>query len=176
MVLVLLGLFVLVAAIDDFTRGQDDPDQIRVIVAVSFFSFLIFGVLAIYKFRYARILNSASLYKDGVCSLLGTVLALALFINSLIIESRAAAWWLDPTVAIVASLLTLVYGCYGVYHAKVKEGLPIFSCKWWFTSKGEGKSASDSSRPGPEHFRSSPGVELPPTQDEDDEDDVEGVV
>jgi len=117
-------------------RGQETPEQQRTVIALSFFSIFIFGVLAVLKFKYSVKLSSASLYKDGVCSLIGTILSVGLFIDTLIIRSAPDAWWIDPVVAMGAGLGAIIFGLYGIFVARYRENLPIFKCGWWFTSQG----------------------------------------
>mmetsp|Transcript_16823 Transcript_16823/g.34754 ORF Transcript_16823/g.34754 Transcript_16823/m.34754 type:complete len:213 (-) Transcript_16823:1-639(-) len=92
-VLIMLGVAILATSFFDFSRGKEDQDEnLDQITIISFFSVIAFGTLAAFKFNYANILESASLYKDGLCSLIGTILAGTLFINSLIIEEFTALW------------------------------------------------------------------------------------
>lgn len=154
-ILVLLGVSVIIAAADDLSRGQENPQQQQAVVGISFVSILIFGVLAVLKFHYSVRLQSPSLYKDGVCSLIGTILAIGLFVNTLIIESAPDAWIIDPIVAAGAGIGAIIFGMYGVIVAIVREKLPIWKCSWWFTSQGDVKGGEGQNRPGPEHFRSS---------------------
>lgn len=74
-ILVLLGLFVLGAAIADYAQGAEDVAELnlRWVRALSFLSLFVFGILSALKFRYSNRLDSPSLYKDGICSLIGTV-------------------------------------------------------------------------------------------------------
>jgi len=97
----------------------------------------------VYKFQYSVKLNSPSLYKDGVCSLIGTILAIALFVNTLIIESAHEAWWIDPVVAICAGVGSILFGLYGVCTGYFRDKLPLLSCRWWFASHGAGKEEPD---------------------------------
>lgn len=169
-ILFLLGFAVFVAAADDFSRGQEETEHLQSILGISIISIFVFGILAILKFHYSVRLSSPSLYKDGVCSLIGTVLAIALFVNTLIVKDNPQIWWLDPLVSMVAGVIAMVYGLYGVCMARIKEKLPICSIRWWFTSQGSKTDAEDTGdRPGPEHFTGS-GVEMP--EKDDDEGDI----
>lgn len=163
-ILMLLGIAIIVAGADDLKRGEEDEvEKLNAVIGISFFSIIIFGVLAVFKFQYSVRLNSPSLYKDGVCSLIGTILAIALFMNSLIIESAPDAWWIDPLVAIIAGAGAITFGLYGICMAYFRDKLPLCSCRWWFASHGSGKEepgvddddgggGDDSNRPGPEQF------------------------
>jgi hypothetical protein len=137
-ILMLLGVGVILTAAHDLTEGAEASDDLRQVIAIAFFSIFIFGTLCVIKFRYAARLSSASLYKDGICSLIGTVLAVALFINTLIIDHAPNRWRLDPVVAILCGIGSLAYGSQAVVEASCVQGLPIFSCTWWMMSEGDG--------------------------------------
>ena len=84
-IIVGLGLCLAIASMVDLTRGAESNEELAGVFVVSFFSIWFFAVLTCFKFRYAVRLESHSLKKDGICSLIGTILALALLINTLII-------------------------------------------------------------------------------------------
>jgi len=152
-ILVLLGLGVIIAGADDLSRGEEDTGNLRPVIAISFFSILIFGGMTVFKFQYSRKLSSSSLYKDGVCSLLGTILSISLFANALVIRSSPDRWWIDPVIAVCAGIAAAVFGLYGLFVAMARDKLPICSIRWWFTSQGDTKGhPEDGSRPGPEAF------------------------
>lgn len=136
-ILVLLGIGVIATASEDIKAGGEPIEQIRVVEVISFFSILIFGTMAALKFRYAKALSSPSLRKDGICSLIGTILATALFVDTFIIDRHENLWWIDPLVALGAGIAAMLIGFHGMYVARCKERLPIFSCAWWFLSQGE---------------------------------------
>ena len=141
-VLILLGIAVFFSAIYDYTQKEDDPEKLKAIAGISFVSILVFGALTAFKFHYANILESASLYKDGLCSLIGTVLSGTLFINSLIIQDNPGVWWMDPTVAMCCGIGAAILGGMHVYEARYKENLPIFTLQWWVTSQGNKETGS----------------------------------
>ena len=109
---------------------------------MSFFSILFFSILSCLKLRYAVRLQSHSLKKDGICSLIGTIMGVALFFNTLIIAGNEEAWWINPLVALLVGIFALLYGIYGLRTA-YKQGLPIGSCDWWRGQK-EGRDEDDS--------------------------------
>jgi divalent metal cation (Fe/Co/Zn/Cd) transporter len=137
-ILVVLGLSIMVTAFDDLSRGEEDSDELKAVVLISFVSIFIFGALSVFKFHYALALESPSLYKDGICSLIGTVLSGALFINTLIIDKASSVWWIDPIVAVGAGVAAIVIGARALYTARYKEDLPIFNLSWWMLSQGDG--------------------------------------
>ncbi len=142
-VLAILGFGGLITAIDDLASGigeiSEGNGDFWFIYNLSFFSFIIFGALAKFKFHYAKLLRSPSLRKDGLCSLIGCILGAAMFFNALLamMSSDEAWWWLDPTVALFCALGALGYGLYGMYKAYVKDGYPICSCQWWLYGGGK---------------------------------------
>lgn len=140
------------SAIDDFVGGAEEPEELRLLLGISFISILVFGLLTIFKFHYAILLESASLQKDGICSLIGTVLSGALFINTLIIDHRPEAWWIDPAVALGCGIASLIIGLYALCMAACIQKIPIWSCRWWLLSQGDGKDEITGRSLGPEDF------------------------
>ena len=106
-------------------------------------SIFIFGSLAFVKFGYASKLGSTSLRKDGLCSLIGTVLALGLFGTTFLVEKVPSIWWLDPVFATLCGAAALVLGLHAIYVTRFAQGLPIFSISWWVVSPGVGKNEMD---------------------------------
>jgi len=156
-VLVILGVATLVTAVSDASRGQEEPEQQTAALAISLVSFFLFGALTVVKFRYAKVFQSPSLYKDGICSAVGTVLSASLFLNTLIIVQAPGAWWIDPVVAILCGFGALVYGIWTLYTACRTEGLPIFSVRWWFLSHGpQGEAAAAEEEKGMESAEPKP--------------------
>lgn len=137
-ILALLGIGVIVAAIEDFTHGEESADNLKKIILTAIFSVIVFGAMTAVKFHYAKMLQSASLQKDAICSLLGTILSGSLFVNSLIIMKESNAWWLDPLIALSCGTASLIIGLRSIYHAYVVQGIPVCDMKWWMTSQGDG--------------------------------------
>jgi len=133
-IILILGLSIIIAAIDDFTRGAESNEQLQLVVGLSFWSIILFSILTCLKFRYAVRLDSESLYKDGICSLIGTIMSCGLFVNTLVIGQAEEAWWIDPVVALLAGIFAIIYGTQSVWRAS-KQGLPICSCAWWLGKK-----------------------------------------
>lgn len=138
-ILFMLGLGIVATAVDDFLHGAETPEELQLVLGISFVSILIFGLLTIIKFHYAILLESASLHKDAICSLIGTTLSAALFINTLIIDHFPEAWWIDPAVALGCGIASIIIGLYALFMASCVQKLPICSPKWWFLSQGDGK-------------------------------------
>ena len=129
----LLGLFVLAVAIYDFTQ-KDEEQDFGLLFMISFVSIMVFGSLTIIKFKYARDLDSPSLYKDGICSLIGTCLSGSLLLTTAIIDRAPHAGYIDPAVSLIVGLAAIVYG-FKVIFDLVMSGVPIFHPEWWVTKK-----------------------------------------
>jgi divalent metal cation (Fe/Co/Zn/Cd) transporter len=134
----LLGVFVLCTAIYDFTQNDDEQD-LALLFVVSFVSIVVFGGLTIIKFQYAKKLDSPSLYKDGICSLIGTSLSASLLLTTAIIEQTPKAEYLDPVVSLVVGLCAIVYG-FKVVIQLLLDGVPIFHPEWWYEKKKDVES------------------------------------
>jgi divalent metal cation (Fe/Co/Zn/Cd) transporter len=176
-ILVVLGLAIILTALDDLTRGKEDTDQLKTVVLISFISIFVFGILAMFKFKYALVLESPSLYKDGICSLIGTVLSGALFINTLIINTVPGVWWIDPLVAVGAGIAAIIIGGRAVWEARYKDSLPIFTLSWWMLSKGDGGDERSGRPLGPEDFPENKdangnALEMPQVNNEEEESEM----
>lgn len=136
-VLAVLGFSVIVAALEEFATQGDKNDDRRTLLFMSAISFLVFGTLTWIKFRYAKLLDSPSLEKDAICSLIGTVLSGSLFLNTLIITAYDGLWWVDPFVAILCGFASLYVGFKALYVAMFVDALPICNPRWWVSSQGE---------------------------------------
>mmetsp|Transcript_20207 Transcript_20207/g.37773 ORF Transcript_20207/g.37773 Transcript_20207/m.37773 type:complete len:269 (-) Transcript_20207:121-927(-) len=144
-VLMLLGIGVVATSANDLKKGAENEYEMKLVVGIAFSSILIFGTLAVFKFHYARLLDSQSLYKDGVCSLIGTILAAALFVNTLIIRAKPDLWWLDPFVAMICGFVALLIGIHSLFIMWKRKRLPVFSLSWFLMSRGESKDGEESS-------------------------------
>jgi divalent metal cation (Fe/Co/Zn/Cd) transporter len=137
-VLMLLGIAVISAAADDMAGGKETNSDLNIVMVIALFSIFIFGAMSAIKFHYANKLNSASLQKDGICSMIGTVLAIGLFVTTFVIEKVPSIWWLDPAFAIACGFVALLLGLHAVVVASCVQKIPIFSIQWWFVSQGDG--------------------------------------
>lgn len=148
--IIIMGVSVIASSSFELAGGEDENvDMELVIYILSAISVCIFTVLMFFKFRYSFVLDSDSLHKDGLCSLLGVVLSSALLINALILDVNPHLWWLDPSVALICGLVALIYGVHSVFVAWWKDGVPVCSMSWWLMSRGDGEdSDSDGSDKG----------------------------
>jgi len=129
----ILGLFVFSVGVADMLKRDKDSD-LSLLFTISFVSIIVFGTLTIIKFKYANDLDSASLYKDGICSLIGTCLSASLLLTTAIIERAPKAWYIDPIVSLIIGVSATVYGFRGVLKM-ISEGIPIHRIDWWYTKK-----------------------------------------
>ena len=126
-IMLLLGLSIVIAAIDDFMAGWSEPTHRELILALATCSIVISGTMAVFKFHYSKCLCSPSLYKDGLCSLLGATLGLALFFNTLIQDAQPGLWWIDPVVSLICGIIASIYAAYTIYIAVAVDRLHICS-------------------------------------------------
>lgn len=131
----ILGLFVFSVGIADMLKRDKDTD-LSLLFAISFVSIIVFGSLTIIKFKYANDLDSPSLYKDGVCSLIGTCLSASLLLTTAIIDRAPGAWYIDPIVSLIIGVSATVYG-FRVVINMLQSGVPIFHPDWWVTKKDD---------------------------------------
>ena len=157
-VLGILGIAVISTSTHALLRGGIDTSALGFIIVLSFLGTFVLGAMCVIKFQYAAKLDSASMYKDGICSTIGCILAIFLFLNSLIIEHAPKLWWLDPFVALLCGVASLGIGGHAIVVAK-KQGLPIFTRSWWMLSQGDGHDEMDGRRLEQADFGE--GVEMP---------------
>ena len=132
----LLGIGILIAAIDDFMNGEHEPAHRQLILGISFWSIICSGTMAAIKFQYSVHLNSPSLFKDGICSTIGAILGAALFTNTLIVQAKPELWWIDPTISTICGIVALLLAAQAIWVAVFVQGVPICSCHWWAVSDG----------------------------------------
>lgn len=131
----ILGLFVFSIGVLDMTKDDKDTD-LSLLFATSLASILVFGSLTLVKFKYASELASASLYKDAVCSLIGTCLSASLLLTTSIIGYAPGAWYIDPVASLAIGVCAIVYG-FRVVLKMVRNGVPIFHYEWWVTKRDD---------------------------------------
>lgn len=151
-ILILLGIGVMAAAAEDLSGGAEPKDELDIVLVVATISIFVFGALTVVKFRYAEKLTSASLYKDGLCSMIGSVLAIGLLTTTFIIELAPGVWWFDPVFALICGFVALVMGVHAVVVASYFQGIPIFNPKWWIMSQGDGLDEMAGRELGPDDF------------------------
>lgn len=138
-IMVLLGFFIISSSVADASRGREDAYEYALVWSLAFLSFFVFGILTALKLRFAKKLECDSLYKDGLCSLIGTALSFAIVITTLIAAEVPAIWWIDPFMAFIAGMVALALGMKAMYDATT-AGKRIFTLEWW---KTEGPSSGE---------------------------------
>ena len=133
MVIGVLGLFIFCVAIFDFLDNEREQD-LGLLFMISMVSIIVFGGLTVIKFKYAKDLESPSLHKDGICSLIGTCLSASLLLTTAIVDNHPKAGYLDPVVSLLVGLAAIVYG-FKVIVALLVDGVPIFHIEWWYEKK-----------------------------------------
>eukprot|EP00531_Pseudo-nitzschia_arenysensis_P002751 CAMPEP_0116126710 /NCGR_PEP_ID=MMETSP0329-20121206/6471_1 /TAXON_ID=697910 /ORGANISM="Pseudo-nitzschia arenysensis, Strain B593" /LENGTH=291 /DNA_ID=CAMNT_0003620799 /DNA_START=284 /DNA_END=1159 /DNA_ORIENTATION=- len=146
-IMIVLGMGIIATSSHDIAAGpEENTHDLEIVLAMAGTSVFVFGILSLFKFQYANALSSESLYKDAVCSLIGTVLGAALFTNTLIIRRKPEIWWLDPGVAMICGFTALFLGFNSMYVAWRVRRVPIFALSWWTMSRGDGKPYRKSER------------------------------
>jgi divalent metal cation (Fe/Co/Zn/Cd) transporter len=173
MVLFILGVAVIGTSTHALTSGGFDTGDLGFLITMSFLGTFVLGGMCVIKFQYAAKLDSASLYKDGVCSTIGCILSIFLFLNTLIIERTPSLWWLDPLVALFCGIASLLIGGHAIVVAKM-QGLPIFTRSWWMLSQGDGHDEMDGRKLEQADFGE--GVEMPSDPDGPDKTKLSEVV
>jgi hypothetical protein len=80
---------------------------------------------------------------DGICSLIGAVISCGVFVNSIIVMNKPEIWWIGPLVAFECGIVAFFYGIMTLVRL-CRKGVPICSCKFWLTSRGEGSKNTPS--------------------------------
>jgi Co/Zn/Cd efflux system component len=136
LVIGLLGTFVFGIGILNLI-GNDKNQDLDMLFAISFFSIIVFGSLTIIKFQYSQKLDSPSLYKDGICSLIGTFLSGSLLLTTAIIDKAPGAWYIDPIISLLIGICAIWYG-FKIVVDMLKSGIPIYLPSWWDSCCGMG--------------------------------------
>jgi len=135
-ILFLLGIAVVIMAMVDFKVPNIVLEgHVSYLLTFSGVSFVVFGALTYIKLRMAKALVSRSLQKDGICSLIGTLLSASLMVTTLITMQNKQLWWLDPLAAIICGMASLVFGLRSVLLQTCEKGIPIYSPRWWIFSQ-----------------------------------------
>jgi divalent metal cation (Fe/Co/Zn/Cd) transporter len=123
------------AAVADLQAGapgdEEVDEDLNIVIAIALCSIVIFSFLTYLKLYYARVLNSESLHKDGLCSVIGLLLSLLIFTNSWLISSRPEFWKLDPYLAIACGGIAISIGSHGMFRAIFTKKLSILSLSFW---------------------------------------------
>lgn len=82
-ILFVLGITVMSVAVGHLVE-ENHGDNVGLLIGLSFPSLLVFGGLAVVKFRMSDMLGSPSFKKDAACSLFGAILSFGVFFGSCI--------------------------------------------------------------------------------------------
>ena len=137
--ILLLGVLVIPAAVGDLNEGTPSASEtgrdLEVIILLSGLSIVIFSVMTILKIYYAKSLDSESLLKDGLCSVIGVILSTLIFINSWVINTHPEFWEIDAYSAILCGIIAVAIGVHGIFKAMYIKKKRIFSKSFWSNRK-----------------------------------------
>jgi multisubunit Na+/H+ antiporter MnhF subunit len=138
-ILLILGLLIILSSFSGFVRGRhssdNDNSKTKGVIISSFISTIVFGIICTIKFRMSKLLQSDSLYKDGLCSFIGTILSAALFLHAAIF-ANTGLWWLDPFLSLLAGLFAIYYGLTSLYYGATTKKIGICCCCTSSSSNG----------------------------------------
>jgi len=134
--IILLGCLVVPAAVGDLAAGapiENDVDEVdlEVVMTISFSSVLIFSFMTYLKLNYAKVLNSPSMQKDGLCSFIGLLLSTFIFLSSWLINTYPVFWKVDAYLAIFLGIIAILIGSHGALQAILEKDMDIFSVAFW---------------------------------------------
>lgn len=136
-ILFILGIGIVIMAMHDFTEVNTQIEAGISVLIISFFSSIIFFFLTVTKLQMSAVLDSRALLKDGYCSLIGTVLATSLFLNTILVVSNPSLWWLDPTISLICGVVSLFLGLRSILIQTCEKNIPILTPQWWISSQGD---------------------------------------
>jgi len=120
MILFILGVVVASVAIAHLAESETVTDR-GLLIGVSVPSFLIFGGLAVVKWRMSTVLQSPAFKKDAMCSAFGATLSFGVFLSSAVGSNS-----LDAFVAIFVAMICMWVGLRTLVK-NVDEG----HNEWW---------------------------------------------
>lgn len=85
---------------------EEDGANFGMLISLPFA--VIFGALAVWKLRLAKALRSQVLYKDGLCSVLGAVLALICFVTAVLEEVSGSPETMARVDAVASGLIATI--------------------------------------------------------------------
>ena len=103
---------------------HEAPSHVGALLGLAVPALLLFGGLGALKLWVGIATDSPSMKKDAACSLCGACLSLGVCIGVALSEG-SDIWWFDAVVALVVSVLLLIYGVFSL--AKNAEA----GIKWW---------------------------------------------
>jgi len=113
---------------------QNKAEQAVLLIALAAPCMVIFAVLGIIKIRLGQLIPSASLTKDGVCSLLGALLSAGILVGTSVTEYEDEGfWWFDGVLAIVVSCGLCAYSVHNLVK-NARQGHQFWRKSWWMTT------------------------------------------
>jgi len=87
-------------------RHEEKTEDPGLLLAISIPSVVVFGLLAVLKFWIGHVsnLDSPALRKDGLCSLAGSALSVAVLVGAALQYSGNGIWWFDGACAVGISM------------------------------------------------------------------------
>ena len=122
--------------------SNEQPDQLKLLLALSVPCVFIFSILGGLKYRMGSALDSPSLKKDGICSISGALMSASTALGAIMLLDGIDSWWFDSSVAIIICTILFLYGSWTLYkNASTRD--PVtgawnperwWTLEWWNTS------------------------------------------
>jgi len=130
MAFIVLAMVVMINA-SVHVSHQNKSQEAVLLIALAAPCVVIFTVLGIIKIRLGQLIPSASLTKDGACSLLGALLSAGILVGTSVTHYEDDGfWWFDAVLAIVASCGLLAYGVLNLVK-NGRQGHAFWRKSWW---------------------------------------------
>lgn len=121
-----------VAVAGQHLANSEEPDDPLTLMILSIPSVIVFGVLGIGKLWLGSRaqLDSSSLRKDGLCSVCGSLLSVAVLVSSSLQYAGDGIWWLDGAAAVAISAGLFVVGMRTMVHNAL-QGNRFWDPRFW---------------------------------------------
>jgi len=126
---VAIGIVVSTEAVLHLADETKPDDDVWLIIFTAC-SFVVFFLLGLGKWYISKKVNSSSLKKDAVCSIAVSFMSLGMAGGFLIYRTNSDIWYLDSIVALIVSLMLIVYGSRTI----MCHGHAWWSGSFWATS------------------------------------------
>jgi len=124
-------------------EAEHGPEEPFTLMMLSIPSMVVFGVLGVAKLWIGdkSNLDSPSLRKDGLCSVCGSVLSMAVLLASALQYSGNEVWWLDGAAAVVISAGLMAVGLRTVVR-NIAVGNRFWTLGFWVEAPSGSRPAS----------------------------------
>lgn len=113
--------------------SSEAPSHVGALLALAVPSASVFAALGGLKYHVGVKTDSVSMRKDGLCSLCGAALSGGVIIGVIATESsHGDVWWVDAMVAIVVSVMLLLYGVFTLVK-NANQGNCWWTAAFWRT-------------------------------------------